>query len=137
MNNDGFNDNAPDADGDGIPNGRDEDYSGAKIKNGNSGSKGFIDLNGDGINDNAVDSDGDGIPNGQDSDFVRPNDGTGRQMKYGSNNSSGKGGHKWGPNDGTGNSGIGPKDGTGYGSGSGTGNCDGTGPKGERKGRKG
>ena len=29
-NGDGFNDNAPDIDGDGIPNGRDEDYTGAK-----------------------------------------------------------------------------------------------------------
>lgn len=28
-NGDGYNDNAPDADGDGIPNGRDEDYSGS------------------------------------------------------------------------------------------------------------
>ena len=27
INGDGFNDNAPDADGDGIPNGRDEDYT--------------------------------------------------------------------------------------------------------------
>jgi hypothetical protein len=49
------------------------------------------------------------------------------------------GGKKYGPGNSTGNSGIGPKDGTGYGTqsgtGSGTGNCDGTGPKGKRGGR--
>lgn len=46
-NGDGFNDNAPDADGDGIPNGQDPDYTGVKS------GKGFVDANGDGINDNA------------------------------------------------------------------------------------
>jgi hypothetical protein len=132
LNNDGYNDNAPDADGDGIPNGRDEDYSGAKNRNGNNGQKGFVDLNSDGINDNAVDSDGDGIPNGQDPDYVKPNDGTGQQNRNGKGNKNH--GKMWGLNDGTGNNGIGPKDGTGYGSGSGSGNCDGTGPK--RGGRK-
>ena len=45
---DGYNDNAPDHDGDGIPNGLDPDFQGAKRK------KGFVDLDGDGINDNAV-----------------------------------------------------------------------------------
>jgi hypothetical protein len=45
-NGDGYNDNAPDHDGDGIPNGLDEDYNG-------KGKKGFVDLDGDGINDNA------------------------------------------------------------------------------------
>lgn len=65
----GYNDNAPDADGDGIPNGRDEDYSGAKLRKG-SNAKGFVDEDGDGINDNMMDADGDGIPNGQDEDFV-------------------------------------------------------------------
>lgn len=44
---DGFNDNAPDDDGDGIPNGLDPDYMGGQNR------KGFIDLDGDGINDNA------------------------------------------------------------------------------------
>ncbi len=43
---DGYNDNAPDHDGDGIPNGLDDDFLGA-------GKKGFVDLDGDGINDNA------------------------------------------------------------------------------------
>ncbi|MFZ1280733.1 MAG: hypothetical protein WAR59_07845 [Ignavibacteriaceae bacterium] len=129
-NQDGYNDIAPDADGDGIPNGRDEDYTGSKIrKNG----KGFVDLNGDGINDNAFDSDGDGIPNGQDPDFVRPQDGSGQKKMNGKNSNAG--GNKYGPGNGNGNNGVGPKDGTGNGSGNGTGTCDGTGSKG-RGGRK-
>jgi len=135
VNGDGYNDNAPDVDGDGIPNGKDEDYTGSKVrKNG----KGFVDLNGDGINDNAFDSDGDGIPNGQDPDFVKPEDGTGRKMMNGKNNQNKFGGNKYVPGSGTGNNGVGPKDGTGYGSGNGTGTgtCDGTGPKGNRGGRK-
>jgi hypothetical protein len=88
-NGDGFNDNAPDADGDGIPNGMDEDYVGSKTRSGNGnghGAHGFVDADGDGINDNAVDSDGDGIPNGQDEDYVRPEDGTGNMHKYGKSN---------------------------------------------------
>ena len=132
-NKDGYNDNAPDIDGDGIPNGRDEDYTGAKNrKNG----KGFVDLNGDGLNDNAFDADGDGIPNGQDPDFVRPQDGTGQQNRQGKNTQTKFGGNKYGPGNGNGNNGVGPKDGTGNGSGNGTGTCDGTGPKGNRGGRK-
>ena len=47
LNGDGINDNAPDHDGDGIPNGQDPDY----LRN-NMNGKGFIDLDGDGINDN-------------------------------------------------------------------------------------
>ncbi len=81
-NGDGYNDNAPDEDGDGIPNGLDPDYTGAKMRKGH-GSKGFVDLDGDGINDNALDADGDGIPNGQDPDFVRPMDGSGMKRAYG------------------------------------------------------
>jgi len=96
---DGYNDNAADHDGDGIPNGMDEDYTGAKNRHGNN-SRGFIDIDGDGINDNALDADGDGIPNGQDDDYVRPQDGSG------SMNGSGNGG-----NAGTGDcDGTGPKD---------------------------
>lgn len=114
-NGDGYNDNAPDHDGDGIPNGQDADYDGAKSRKGNSG-KGFVDADGDGINDNALDADGDGIPNGQDPDYVRPQDGSGGKNK------SGKGkGMRGAGND----SGLG----------TGTGVCDGTGPKGKR-GRK-
>ena len=47
-NGDGYNDNAPDHDGDGIPNGLDPDYTGSKLQKNK-----FVDLNGDGINDNA------------------------------------------------------------------------------------
>ena len=102
---DGYNDNAPDSDGDGIPNGMDEDF----VKQSQMG-RGFVDADGDGINDNAMDDDGDGIPNGQDDDFVRPEDGSGRKNGQGQ--------------------GKGMK-----GSGSGTGDCDGTGSKGKGKGR--
>ncbi len=49
-NGDGYNDNAPDHDGDGIPNGLDPDYNGSKKK---WGKRGFVDADGDGINDNA------------------------------------------------------------------------------------
>jgi len=96
--------------------------------------RGFVDLDADGINDNAIDSDGDGIPNGQDPDYVKPKDGTGQQHRNGKGEN--KNGKMWGPNDGTGNSGIGPKDCTGYGSGSGnnggSGNGSGSGKRGGR-----
>lgn len=118
-NGDGYNDNAPDHDGDGIPNGRDEDYDGAKARKGNV-NKGFVDADGDGINDNAVDSDGDGIPNGQDPDYERPQDGKGQQHR----NTKGKA-----------NKNAVKNAGDGSGIGTGTGNCDGTGPKGNVKGK--
>ena len=49
---DGYNDNAPDHDGDGVPNGLDPDWQ--KLKKGKSKGKRhrFVDLDGDGINDN-------------------------------------------------------------------------------------
>src|SRR6056297_2759651 len=74
---DGYNDNAPDTDGDGIPNGLDEDYEGGAGQGfgGSVNGAGFVDEDGDGFNYNAADSDGDGIPNGQDEDFV-PGSGT-------------------------------------------------------------
>jgi len=50
---DGYNDNAPDHDGDGIPNGLDDDYMGA-------GKNAFVDLDGDGINDNGKFGNGNG-----------------------------------------------------------------------------
>lgn len=105
-NGDGYNDNAPDADGDGIPNGLDPDYTGPKNRM-SKGAKGFTDLNGDGINDNI-------------------------QTRNGNKGNNRKGGY--GPGDGTGNKGIGPKDGTG--NGPKTGGCDGTGPKGKVTRRK-
>jgi len=87
----------------------------------------------------SFDSDGDGILNCEDPDYVRPQDGTGRklgkmQMSKGAN---GKGGY--GPGTGAGNNEIGPRDGSGYGktfgAGSGTGVCDGSGPKGKGRGK--
>ena len=50
---DGYNDNAPDHDGDGIPNGLDPDWHKLMKEKGKKKGKkhGFIDLNGDGIND--------------------------------------------------------------------------------------
>ena len=83
----------------------------------------------------SFDDDGDGIPNCQDPDYVRPKDGTGKKLgkMLGGNSLNGKGGY--GPGNGAGNSGIGPRDGSGYGktagAGNGTGVCDGTGPKGK------
>jgi hypothetical protein len=50
-NGDGFNDNAPDDDGDGIPNCIDPDFKGRMLQ---KGKKNFIDKNGDGINDNSL-----------------------------------------------------------------------------------
>jgi hypothetical protein len=76
-NGDGYNDNAPDADGDGIPNGQDPDYErqGVGARRGGRGMnadapRGFVDEDGDGINDNAPDADGDGIRNCEDPDYT-------------------------------------------------------------------
>jgi hypothetical protein len=84
-NGDGYNDLAPDDDGDGIPNYADDDYvrpeDGQGQGNGHGNGNGpgeFIDEDGDGYNDLAPDDDGDGIPNYADEDFVRPHDGEGR-----------------------------------------------------------
>lgn len=49
--NDGYNDNAPDHDGDGIPNGLDPDWKKLQ-KEKKKAKKKFVDLDGDGINDN-------------------------------------------------------------------------------------
>ena len=85
---DGFNDNAPDADGDGIPNGMDEDYvrtagtgskAGQAQGKGANGGRGFIDEDGDGVNDRGLlDDDGDGIINCEDEDYVPTPMGTGQ-----------------------------------------------------------
>lgn len=64
---DGINDNAPDADGDGIPNGQDADF----VRQSQRG-RGFVDADLDGINDLAQDSDGDGVINCQDPDYEGP-----------------------------------------------------------------
>lgn len=47
---DGYNDNAPDHDGDGIPNGLDPDWQ--NMNKENRSRQRFVDLDGDGINDN-------------------------------------------------------------------------------------
>ena len=49
---DGYNDNAPDHDGDGIPNGLDPDWLKLKKEKGKDKKLRFVDLDGDGINDN-------------------------------------------------------------------------------------
>jgi len=117
-NGDGFNDNALDHDGDGIPNGQDPDY----VRSGFGRGHGFVDADGDGINDFAQDADGDGIPNGQDPDYVRPQDGSGRRMGNGLRQAG---------------SAMGSKLLRGFrgGSNTGTGICTGTGPVGLSKGR--
>lgn len=79
-NGDGYNDNAPDHDGDGIPNGLDPDFLGMKAQH---GRKAFVDLNGDGIKDNAQVGKGKG--------------------RFG--NMTGPGARAMGPKDGTGNNG--------------------------------
>ncbi len=119
LNGDGINDNAPDADHDGIPNGKDPDYTGPKTRMGH-GARGFIDENGDGINDRAQDFDHDGIPNGQDPDWVRPMDGTGRMMGAKGNRGKGR------------RAGYGLRNNSAGTGAFGAGNCDGTGPKGNR-----
>ncbi len=127
---DGFNDNAPDHDADGIPNGMDEDYESM-----GRGAQGFTDADGDGINDNIggarraqdvpgramrnfVDADGDGISDVAMSrnNFRRGVAASGPQRGYGVQDGAGARPQ--------------PQDGTGYGPGAGTEDCDATGPKG-------
>lgn len=100
LNNDGYNDNAPDADGDGIPNGQDPDY--VKPGAGQGKGVGFVDENGDGLNDNAPDADGDGIPNGQDPDYVKPQDGSGAGQGKGQGKGFGRRMHAFVDEDGDG-----------------------------------
>lgn len=71
------------------------------------------------VGPNFVDADGDGI-----CDLYQQRAGSGQRVV----------GHGYGPGNGTGNRGLGPRDGTGYGPGAASGNCDGTGPKGQRRG---
>jgi type II secretory pathway pseudopilin PulG len=127
-NGDGINDLARDADGDGIPNCQDPDWtrpldgSGAKTQAG----KGAVAADATGAAGTgrayqlARDDDGDGIPNGQDPDWTRPLDGSGY-----------KGQHKFAKA--SFRTGM-----TGAARMSGAGACDGTGPKGtaQRKGRR-
>lgn len=73
-NGDGYNDNAPDHDGDGIPNGLDPDFLGAKNQ---KGKRAFVDLDGDGIKDNA----GKGIKGKQNQGRFGVKDGTGKPTR--------------------------------------------------------
>lgn len=114
-NGDGYNDNAPDHDGDGIPNRLDEDYQ--PLNPDQVKGRGFVDEDGDGINDRFQDADGDGVPNCQDPDWTKPEDGSGNQF--------GKQGNR-----GNGRRGMGQR---GTGDGSGSGDCDLTGPNGNSR----
>ena len=135
-NGDGINDLARDADGDGIPNCQDPDWSrpldgsGYKAQAGKGAGMGTSAAGtaaGSG-NQFARDDDGDGIPNGQDADWTKPLDGSGykAQSKMGQ-------GQKAGFGKGSFRTGV-----TSAARTSGTGVCDGTGPKGnaQRKGRR-
>ncbi len=102
-NGDGFNDLAPDADGDGIPNGLDPDYAPPADGTGYQLGTGTANGGGDGV------CDGDGVPDG--SSFIH-------MFKYEHQNGGNSTG--FGPGDGTGNGGEGPGDGTGFGPGDGT-----------------
>jgi hypothetical protein len=83
-NGDGYNDNAPDDDGDGIPNGLDPDYVKKSELKDNKGLP-FIDLNGDGINDN-LQKKGKNKNKGNSPKNIVPQDGTNS-----GNNAQGKG----------------------------------------------
>ena len=108
----------------------------------------FIDEDGDGFNDLAPDDDGDGIPNGLDPDYVRPEEGTGNQYRWGflfdvfghrfgaMALPGNDGNNMFGPGDETGH-GMGPADGTGFGPGTGGNPCDGAGQGNGRDGRGG
>lgn len=99
-NGDGYNDNAPDHDGDGIPNGVDPDYTGAKVQ---KGKRAFVDLNGDGINDNAAQArakrgKGYGPADGTGNKGVAPKNGSGNNpgSNDGTSNQGSGRGKKWG-----------------------------------------
>ncbi len=127
-NGDGINDLAKDADGDGIPNGQDPDWAKPadgtgyqeRFKKGAAGKVTASDAKAGYSYQLTRDDDGDGVPNGQDPDWVKPADGTGYQGQH----KIGKGAFRTGT--------------TAAGRASGTGVCDGTGPKGtaQRKGRR-
>ncbi|GEM_PF-1578395 len=65
---DGYNDNAPDHDGDGIPNGLDPDFQRFRRMRGRV----LVDADSNGFDDRLPDFDSDGIPNRFDPDFVGP-----------------------------------------------------------------
>jgi len=114
-NGDGFNDLAPDADGDGIPNGLDPDYVKPEDGTGTQAKHQYGKLASDELvkSFQAVM----GAAHGA----LHMNAYAYRHAFAGED-----AGFAWGPGDGTG-LGIGPMDGTGFGPGDGTGDCDGSG----------
>ena len=94
---DGFNDLAPDADGDGIPNGLDEDF--VKPEDGSGNMYQYLYK----YNFGAM---------GEDA-----------QHRFGNSTDGAQNGNHYGPGDGTGQ-GTGPADGSGFGPGTGDGTCD-------------
>lgn len=96
---DGYNDLAPDADGDGIPNGLDPDYvrplDGTGQRFGASGDCELLSAQADGFQHKYMNK------------FLNM-----WQRMFGQTSASQSG---YGPGDGTGNGGVGPQDGTGYG----------------------
>ena len=110
---DGFNDLAPDADGDGIPNGQDPDY----VKPADGTGSQFKQQDGTSVSEGTAR--GFGAALGADRGAM--------QMNASKHAFKGDGaGFAWGPGDGTG-TGVGAADGTGFGPGDGTGDCDGSG----------
>ncbi len=117
LNGDGFNDNAPDHDGDGIPNGLDPDW----IKNAKDGTglkKGQLGTNqGQGMAQNKA------MTKSQKFNQMKAYFGNMFQKRLGATGAQS-------------GSGTGVCDGSGAGAGGGSGVCDGTGPKGQRRGGK-
>ena len=108
---DGFNDLAPDHDGDGIPNGQDEDYIRPQDGSGNKFGNG-------------------GNTRDDENMFQHWYRHMNKWLNGGQDGLGGGGqGKGYGPGDGTGNGGDGPRDGSGNGPG-GDGDCDGDGPHG-------
>lgn len=110
---DGFNDLAPDADGDGIPNGQDPDY----VKPADGSGSQFKYQYGKLVSDEMAQSFGAALGAAR---------GALHMNAYKHAFKGDGAGFAWGPGDGTG-SGVGPADGTGFGPGDGIGDCDGSG----------
>jgi hypothetical protein len=90
---DGYNDNAPDHDGDGIPNGLDPDWQKEKEKKGKRNRWRFVDLDGDGINDNLQEKDGmDGLNKQKHPQQQNPSSIEGQETKGTANQKRKKGG---------------------------------------------
>lgn len=119
-NGDGFNDLAPDADGDGIPNGQDPDY--VKPEDGTGGQ--FKHQYGKLVDAEQAAQFGAMI--GAARGALLMNAYKHAYKGEGAGNGESGSAFAWGPGDGSG-LGTGPADGTGFGPGDGTGDCDGSG----------